>query len=145
MRTYSESRRLPHPADSLYAIITDVENYREFLPWCVASRVRQRHANFMIADLVIGYGAIRETFTSKVELDPQARTVRSTQQSGPFRHLESLWTISVASQDEAVVDFAISFEFKSFLLEKLIGAVFDRAARSMVEAFEKRAAVLLAE
>lgn len=143
MHSYSEQRRLPHPAEDLYGIITDVDQYAEFLPWCVASRVRERRNGTMIADLVIGYGGIRESFTSRVELDPVGRQVSTTQESGPFKHLKSTWTLSPDGERSTLVDFEISFEFRSILLEKLIGAIFERAARKMVAAFEDRAATLL--
>lgn len=143
MHSFTEQRRLRHPVSDLYGIIADVDRYEEFLPWCVGSRVRERHNGTMLADLVIGYGAIRESFTSRVELDPVVHRVSSMQESGPFRYLNSTWTLTPDGERSTVVVFEIHFEFRSMLLEKLIGAIFERAAHRMVAAFEDRAESLL--
>lgn len=143
MRTFSETKHLPFAARDLYEIVIDVDQYAEFLPWCVASRVRERHADgTLIADLSIGYGSLREKFTSHVMPDPDTLTVTTTQHSGPFRHMQSQWSLASDENGGTTVSFDIEFEFRSVLLEKLIGAVFESAARKMISAFEERATQL---
>ena len=140
MRTFSETKHLPFAAHDLYEIVVDVERYDEFLPWCVASRIRERRDDgTLIADLSIGYGSLREKFTSYVKADPEALTVATSQHSGPFRHMQSRWSLEAEEQGGTKVSFEIEFQFRSILLEKLIGAVFEAAARKMISAFKKRA------
>lgn len=144
MRKFSETKHLPHPSSDLFDIIIDVDKYAEFLPWCVASRVRQRRDDgSLIADLSIGYGSLREKFTSNVLADQDGLRVITTQAAGPFRHLRSEWRLSNGSNGGTTVSFEIEFEFRSFLLEKVIGAIFESAAHKMISAFEKRAADIL--
>ena len=143
MRTFSETKHLPFAAHDLYEIVVDVDRYDEFLPWCVASRVRERRDDgTLIADLSIGYGSLREKFTSHVTADPEALTVATGQQSGPFRHMQSRWSLETDEQGGTRVSFEMEFEFRSILLENLIGAVFEAAARKMISAFETRATQL---
>lgn len=140
VRTYSENRELSHPIRPLFDVIADVDQYADFLPWCVASRVRERSdEGILTADLSIGYGSLRETFTSKVHLDSEAFVITTVQESGPFRHLESIWRLTSVSDGVTIVDFSIEFEFRSMLLDNFMGAVFESAAHKMIAAFEERA------
>ena len=100
-------------------------------------------ADTMIADLKIGYGGMTETFASRVSLDRSEMTVDTVQESGPFRHLESKWHILDRGKNYSIVNFKIAFEFRSVLLESMMGAVFEAAAHKMIAAFEERAAALL--
>ena len=128
----------------MFDVIADVDSYAQFLPWCVASRVRERlDGDILLADLSIGYGSLREKFTSRVTLDRAEFRVVSVQEAGPFRHLESSWTLVPDGDNQARVEFSIAFEFRSVLLDKLMGTVFESAAHRMIEAFESRAADVL--
>lgn len=144
MRRFSETKYLSFQSLDLFDIIVDVDKYAEFLPWCMASRVRQRNGDgFLIADLSIGYGSLREKFTSSVSSDREKLRVITTQTIGPFKHLRSEWRLLDGIDGRTEVSFDIEFEFRSFLLEKLIGAVFESAAHKMISAFETRAAAIL--
>ena len=75
---HRETRIVPYTADLMYAVVADVESYPEFLPWVVALRVlvaRRRRARILTAEMAVGYGALRERYTSRVALDPAARTI----------------------------------------------------------------------
>ncbi len=144
MRQYSEVKELPFAAAALFEIIADVDSYAEFLPWCVASRVREKpDKETMIADLKIGYRGFTETFASRISLNRSERTVDTCQESGPFKYLRSKWYILDAAENRSMVHFEIEFEFKSILLETMMGAVFETATQKMMSAFEKRAGELL--
>lgn len=141
MPTHAERRRLPYSAEQLFDLVADVERYPEFLPWCVGSRIRERKGNTIIADLIIGFKMIRERFTSRVELD-HPRRIDVTYSEGPFRYLTNHWVFLPQSDGGCVIDFFVDFEFRSRLLQKIIGVLFNEAVRRMVAAFETRARVL---
>lgn len=138
MPTHAERRVLPYTPEQLYTLVAEVEHYPEFLPWCVAARIRERKENLITADLVIGFRMIRERFTSKVGLDPDGRKIHVTYAEGPFKYLNNHWRFE-EHQDGCVIDFYVDFEFKSKLLQKMIEALFHEAVRRMVAAFEARA------
>jgi len=140
MTSHSERRFLPYAREDVFALIADVARYPEFLPWCLAARVRPETPERFEADLVIGFKLHRETFTSRVDLDPKKR-IDVTYTKGPMRHLHNRWLIEEADGG-CVVDFDVAFEFRSALLQRLIGALFGEAVRRMVAAFEARAAAL---
>jgi coenzyme Q-binding protein COQ10 len=137
MPTHAERRRLPYTPQQMYDLVADVERYPEFLPWCLAARIRRREGQVFFADLVIGFKMVRERFTSKVTLGEGRVDVTYTE--GPFHHLDNHWVFEPAPDGGTDIDFYVDFEFRSKLLQKLIGALFNEAVRLMVAAFEKRA------
>jgi coenzyme Q-binding protein COQ10 len=111
MPTHAEQRLLPYTQEQMYALVADIERYPEFLPWCVAARIKERRADFINADLVIGFRMFRERFTSHVKLDPPGR-IDVTYAEGPFRYLNNHW-IFERVPGGCRVDFFVDFEFKS--------------------------------
>lgn len=138
MPTHAEKRALPYTPEQLFDMVADVERYPEFLPWAVASRIRKREGNVIVADLMIGFKMVRERFTSRVTLDRPNR-VDVTYTEGPFRYLNNHWIFEPTPDGGTVIDFYVDFEFKSKLLQGIMGALFNEAVRLMVSAFEKRA------
>lgn len=138
MPTHHETRFLPQTADQLFDLVSDVEDYPNFLPWCVALRVTSHVDNVIRADMVVGFRMLREKFTSKVTLTPKER-IDVEYLEGPFRYLENRW-LFIEKEGGCEIDFFIDFEFRSRLLQKIMEPVFHEAVRRMVRAFEKRAA-----
>ena len=137
MPTHAEKRVLPYTPEQLLALVADVERYPEFLPWCLAARVRERRPDLMVADMIIGFRMFRERFTSRVTLDP-SKQIDVAYAEGPFRYLTNHWTFTPVPGG-CRVGFFVDFEFKSRLLQRLIEVLFNEAVRRMVSAFEKRA------
>ena len=146
MPTHREHRVMPYSADQIYQLVADVARYPEFLPWCAAARIRSRTpkdggAEEMLADLVISFKVFRERFGSRVILFPEDRRIETEYLDGPFKHMISSWDIE-EHEDGCLVDFHVDFEFKSKLLQGIIGVVFNEAMQRIVRAFEDRAATL---
>jgi coenzyme Q-binding protein COQ10 len=148
MPSFSFTRRLPFTPRQMFNLVADVECYPEFLPLCEALVVRSREAHgetqVLVADMTAGYQAIRETFRSRVTLDPAALSVDVEgvpNSPGPFRTIVSRWRFK-AAPDGCEVDFFIAYEFKSVMLQMLVGALFERAFRRYTTAFEDRARII---
>lgn len=142
MPRHSETRRVPYRPDQLFDLVADVGRYPEFLPWCVGARVRSRSEAEMVADLTIGFGPFRESFTSRVALQRPAEggehRIGVRYENGPFRYLTNQWRFEPDGEG-CRVHFHVDFEFRSRLLQVAIGAVFHEAVRRMVAAFLSRA------
>lgn len=138
MPTHAEKKVLPYTPEQMYALVADVEKYPEFLPWCLAARIRRREGNVMFADLVIGFKMVRERFTSRVELNEPERRIDVQYTDGPFQYLNNHWIFS-EHEKGCCVDFFVDFEFRSKMLQKIMGLLFNEAVRRMVQAFETRA------
>ena len=141
MISHREKRVVPFAADLMYSIVADVEQYPKFLPWVVALRVLSRRADGLTAEMAVGYGALRERYTSDVKLDPVVRTVDVVEIKGPFKCLENHWRFTPTAEG-CEVDFSILFEFKSRLLHGVAGHAFEKVMLKMTDAFEARAAAL---
>ena len=143
MPTHAEKRRLPHTAQQMYDLVADVARYPEFLPWCSAARIRDRHpfdeGEILDAELVISFKVFRERFGSRVTLRPAQRRVDVEYLDGPFRYLNNHWQFTDLPEGGCEVDFFVDFEFRSRALQAVIGVVFNEAVRRMVRAFEDRA------
>jgi coenzyme Q-binding protein COQ10 len=132
---------LPYTPEQLFDLVADVAHYDEFLPWVVAVRVRSSSETKTVADLVVGFNAFKERFTSRVSKQkPEAITVDYIE--GPLKYLHNEWRFERSADGGTDVHFSVDFAFKSRLFETLAGAMFDRALRRMIGAFEQRAAAL---
>ncbi len=138
MPRHSETRHLPYSPEQMFDLVADVGRYQEFLPWVAATRVRSNGPADMLADLVVGFGAFKETFTSRVTKQrPHCLTVDYV--DGPLRHLTNDWTFAPDGKGGCKLSFCVDFAFRSRIFEAVAGQVFERALRRMTSAFESRA------
>lgn len=136
-----ETRRLPYSAEQMFDLVADVRRYPEFLPWVIATRVKAENETEIVADMLVGFSAIREKFTSRVtKARPERLSVHYV--DGPLRDLDNRWVFRTVDAHSCEIDFHVEFSFRNRMFEALAGQYFDRAFRRMVEAFEKRAAAL---
>ena len=140
------TRRLPYTPEQLFELVGDVERYPEFLPWVTAMRTWNRRplcetVEAFDAEARVRFAIVRETFSTRVNLDRGALAIDTDLIAGPFRRLENHWKFA-PDPSGAKVDFAIDFEFRSRLLEKLAAANAGRAIQRLMGCFEARARVL---
>lgn len=146
MPIFQSSRSVGYVPEDMFALVADVEHYPEFLPLCEALKVRRRSVlddgrEMLIADMTIGYKAIRETFTSRVTLDSAEMKILVEYVDGPFSHMQNRWNF-VRENSGTRVEFFIDYQFKSRMLGLLMGAMFDTAFRKFSDAFVERAGVV---
>ncbi len=141
MPRHSEKRTLPFAPEQLFDLVADVKSYPEFLPWVAAVRIRSDSAHEMVADLVVGFRALKETFTSRVRKD-RPPEIEIDYLEGPLKYLHNSWRFEPDGDGGTIVDFCVDFAFRSRLFEALAGQMFDRALRRMIGAFEERARAL---
>jgi coenzyme Q-binding protein COQ10 len=142
MPTFRTKRFVPFTPRQMFDLVADVERYPEFLPLCEGLRVQERSReaghDVLRAEMDVGYGALHEMFTTRVTLDAETPHVTVEYVDGPFRYLDNRWGFEPAPNG-CTVDFYISYELKSLMLQLMVGAVFERAFRRFTEAFEQRA------
>ena len=140
MPRHTETRILPYTPEQLFDLVADVGRYQEFLPWVAAIRIRSDSETEMVADLVVGFNALKETFTSRVTQGPARARSRSTMS----RARSNISTTAGSSRPTAragptSISASIS-PSATGMFEALAGQMFDRALRRMIGAFEERAA-----
>ena len=140
MPRHSEQRFLPYAPDQLFDLVADVKRYDEFLPWVTAVRVRSSSETEMVADLIVGFGAFRERFTSRVKKERPAK-IEVDYVEGPLKFLHNEWRFEQV-EGGTNLGFTVDFAFRNRIFEAVAGQVFDRALRQMTNAFEERANAL---
>lgn len=144
MPRHSEERRLPYSAAAMYDLVADIRKYPEFLPWVVAMRVRSETATEAMADMIVGFKSLRESFTSRVVKEPKHK-ICIDYVDGPLKYLHNEWAFrDLGAGEGCIVDFQVDFAFKNRLFETLAGEFFETALRRMIGAFERRADALYA-
>ena len=141
MPSIRESRELDYSAEQMFELVADVRRYPEFLPWVVATRVRSNSETEMVADMMVGFKALREKFTSRV-VKHRSDAIHVGYLDGPLEKLENSWRFVPLGPDRCRIDFCVDFTFRNRMFEALAGQYLDRAFRKMVGAFEQRAAAI---
>ncbi len=145
MPFHEEKRVLPFSVDEMFAAVADIEKYPEFVPGCAGLRVLSRESTdqieTVIAEMVVSFGVLRETYTSKVTLDRNADIIDACHLDGPFDHLDTRWRF-LAHETGSEVHFSIDFAFRNQLLAAASNFVFDQMASKTTDAFVARAARL---
>lgn len=145
MPKFEIRRPVKHSPEKMYALVADVERYPEFLPLCEALVIRSTKERdgktLLLADMTVGYKAIKETFTTQVLLNPAEQAIDVKYIEGPFKYLDNRWRFEPPADggQGCIVHFYIDYEFKSMILGALMGSMFDRAFRMFTDAFETRA------
>ncbi|WP_026606310.1 type II toxin-antitoxin system RatA family toxin [Methylocapsa acidiphila] len=147
MPSFQTIHKVRHSAAEMFELVSNVEAYPQFVPLCLALRVKRRkEANevvMLIADMQVGYKAIRETFTSRVTCDRAQLEILVEYIDGPFKHLQNRWSFRDLDEGRACqIGFHIDYEFRSRALGLLMGGMFDAAFRKFADAFERRADVV---
>ena len=149
MHVYEIKHPVAHSADDMFRLVANVELYPKFLPLCEALKLQRRETRdgkeVLIATMVIGYKLIRESFTTEVILDAGARSIVVHYLDGPFSYLENRWIFRPITPQACEIDFYIAYSFRSRLLERLMGGLFDKAVRRYTTAFEERADAIYGE
>lgn len=145
MHRTSETRILPYTPEQLFGLVLDIEKYPEFLPWCRGARIVERTGDGFIGELVVSFAHVTERYRSRVRPmppgDDPAHRIEVSLVEGPFTQLTNHWRFAPHG-DGTEVYFEVAFQFKSKLLDRLIGGMFTRASEKMISAFTARAEAL---
>jgi coenzyme Q-binding protein COQ10 len=137
MPQFIEDRIFPYSAEQMYDLVADVNEYPNFLPWCIGARLYNINDDDFYADLIIGFKVFRERFTSHVMLSDGKIQINYIK--GPLEHLHNVWRFEDCDEGGCKLHFEVDFEFKNKIFQKMVGGLFTEAVRRMVSSFELRA------
>jgi ribosome-associated toxin RatA of RatAB toxin-antitoxin module len=141
MKTVHKSVLIWYSPQEMYTLVTDVDQYPQFLPWCDHASVVDRDAGGMTAEVGIAFSGVRQTFvTRNVHTEPTRVDMQLVK--GPFSKLDGQWNfhpLGDGSQRACKVELLLNYGFENAVLSKLVGPVFDKIAANLVDAFVKRA------
>ncbi len=144
MHRSQKSVLVPYSDRQMYELVDGIAAYPQFLPWCSGSEVLETRDDGKTARLDINYHGVRAHFTTdNVNVPPESIVV--TLRDGPFRHLHGEWKFRALADDACKIEFAIAYEFKTHVLETLVGPVFNHIANTFIDAFVRRAEAVYAK
>ncbi|HEY5720045.1 MAG TPA: type II toxin-antitoxin system RatA family toxin [Gammaproteobacteria bacterium] len=138
MKSVSKQALVPYSPAEVYALVNDVAAYPQFLPWCSGARVLQVDDDEVRATIEMQRGGLRRSFSTRNRLQKD-KMIEVRLLEGPFRHLEGYWRFDPLGQDGCKISFDLQFEFSSRLVSATLGPVFQQIARTLVDAFCRRA------
>lgn len=144
MKTIHKNVLLWHSPQDMFALVTDVERYPQFLPWCDKGQVLERTDTGMVALVGLSLSGVRQQFTTR-NIHEGQRKVHIQLVDGPFSSLNGTWEflpVGDGSQRACKIDFRLEYGFSNAMLGRLVGPVFDKIASTLVDAFVKRADVV---
>lgn len=141
MALVEKSVLLAFSAEQMFALVDNVAEYPQFLPWCGGTSVIVLDENKIRATIHINYHLVKQSFTTE-NIRVKPHSIDITLLDGPFKHLDGSWHFIVLSPTACKIAFSLNYEFSNKLLEKVVGPVFHYIASTFVEAFIKRAEVV---
>jgi len=147
MHHYTDTRISPYSTLQIFDLVLDIARYPEFLPWCRAARILETHEHRLVAELVVSFKSISESYVSEVlfarpSTPSDAGRIEVRLIRGPFEHLSNRWEFHPLPGGGSRTELDLSFRFRSKLLDSLIGFLFGKACARMGEAFTRRADAL---
>ena len=141
MKNIHKSVLIWYSPEEMFRLVTDVDRYPEFLPWCDHAQVKAQTEDGMVAEIGIALAGLKQAFTTR-NTHIAGRSVQMQLVDGPFSRLSGGWTFSPVgdgSQRACKVELALHYGFSNAALSAVVGPVFDKIAGSLVDAFVQRA------
>lgn len=142
-KKHYERKLITQPIATLYNVVSDVEKYHEFVPWCKKSDVLTNNGKQMTAELEVGFNIFTERYISKVEVAEPTRVSAVSVDTNVFDYLKTEWKFTPASDPKSTwVTFQVEFQFKSAVYNELSKLFLQEVVTKMVKAFETRCTVV---
>lgn len=124
----------------MFDLIMDIEQYPSFLPWCKRAIIIENNTNYLLADLLISFGLLSQTYRSKVvSIKSNDRfVIKINSKTAVFDYLNSSWEIFKQESLTKVV-FKIDLSFKSNMLQNLASLFIEEISSKIILRYEARA------
>ena len=141
MQKVTRSALVPYAPDQMFSLVSDIESYPGFLPWCSGARVEAERDGEVQARLEVSRGPIKKSFTTR-NSHSDKRSITMSLVDGPFRHLRGHWRFDPIPESGCRIELHLEFEFATRILGRLLSPIFNEIANTMVDAFCRRAGEL---
>jgi ribosome-associated toxin RatA of RatAB toxin-antitoxin module len=138
MRELARSALVPYTPAQMFALVSDLERYPEFVPWVSKAVVRERGANYVIGQLEMHRSGTREAFTTRNTMN-EPHSIDMQLVEGPFKVLSGQWTFDDIAARGCKVSLQMKFEFSNPVLGLLLSRTFEKSCSELVDAFVARA------
>ena len=138
MPNVNKSALVNYSSEEMYRLVTNIDDYQDFLPWCAGSKITRAEDNFVEATVDIAHGRLKKSFTTHNTNTPNEKIVMRLL-DGPFKRLDGVWRFQPLGDNGCKVTLDLDFEFSNRIVAMAMGKIFNTIAGSQVDSFAKRA------
>lgn len=138
MDVVDRSALVHYSNDEMFALVSDIDAYPQFLPWCSGARVLSYEQHEMCARIDFSVSGVNKSFTTRNQLQP-GREISMQLVEGPFSQLEGRWRFEPLGDAGSKISLFLEYDFSSKMVSLAVGPVFNKIANTLVDAFQKRA------
>lgn len=129
----------PYTTAQMYALVSDIASYKNYLPWCPNSQILQAATeNCVVARVDISYLKVKAHFTTR-NINSHNSRIDMDLVDGPFKHLKGQWIFTPLGETGSKIEFRLEYKFSNIIIEKIIGTVFELVIKNIVDNFVKKA------
>lgn len=144
MELIDRSALVPYTADEMYALVSDILTYPQFLPWCSGTQILSREEQELSARIDFSVSSVSQSFTTSNQLKP-GEEIAMQLVDGPFSQLEGRWRFEPLGDAGCKISLLLEYDFSSKVVSLVVGPVFNKIANTLVDAFQKRAVEVYGE
>ena len=138
MELIDRSALVPYSADEMYALVSDILAYPQFLPWCSGTQILSQEGEELCARIDFSVSGVSQSFTTRNQLQP-GDEIAMQLVDGPFSTLEGRWWFEPLARVSCKISLLLEYDFSSKMVSLVVGPVFNKIANTLVDAFQKRA------
>jgi len=138
------SALLPYTADEMYALVSDIITYPQFLPWCSGTEILSQQGEELAARIGFSVSGVNQSFTTRNRLQ-SGKEIAMQLVDGPFSQLEGRWRFEPLGDAGCKISLLLEYDFSSKMVSMVVGPVFNKIANTLVDAFQKRAVEIYGE
>jgi ribosome-associated toxin RatA of RatAB toxin-antitoxin module len=138
MTTSIRTALVPYTTRQMYELVSAIEDYPRFLPWCSQSKVLLQDEQEVVASLTIAWAGLHKSFTTRNVMSPN-EGIKISLVEGPLKRLDGIWSFTALGTEGCKIELDMEFEFSGGFLDRLVVPIFDHIGNSLVDAFCKRA------
>ena len=144
MELIDRSALVPYTADEMYALVSDILTYPQFLPWCSGTQILSQEGQELSARIDFSVSSVSQSFTTSNQLKP-GEEIAMQLVDGPFSQLEGRWRFEPLGDAGCKISLLLEYDFSSKMVSLVVGPVFNKIANTLVDAFQKRAVEVYGE
>lgn len=144
MEKIDRSALVPYTAEEMFALVSDIEAYPEFLPWCTDSQVLSHEHDEVRASISFAVGGLTRSFTTR-NRHQLNKMIEMQLVEGPFSSLHGCWQFDSLGDAGCKISLHLDYDFASRMLGMVVGPVFSQISSTLVDSFQKRAVEVYGE
>ena len=138
MESVDRSALVPYTPQEMFELVSDIEAYPRFLPWCHGARILSRDIDEVRARIEFAVGGMTRSFTTRNRHQIN-KMIEMHLVDGPFSRLNGFWRFDPLGEEGSKIALFLEYDFSSRVLGMVVGPVFGQIANTLVGAFQQRA------